>query len=99
MSATPNTPEVKVPVEMTDPEALRKAVRGVFGEEIATMMRDNLQAAIKEFGLDKVDRAHLTGMPAAPTKQRFTVADCIDVDMVFASWASDEVKPLLKNVP
>ena len=78
MSATPKTPEVKVPVEMTDPEDLRKAVRGVFGEEIATMMRDNLQAAIKEFGLDKVDRAHLTGMPAAPTKQRFTVADCID---------------------
>lgn len=87
MSAS-NTPEVKVPVEMTNPDELRKAVRGVFGDEIATMMRENLSAAIKEFGLDKVDRSHLSGMPAAPTKYRFSVADAIDA----RGWDQPQVR-------
>lgn len=52
-------PDTKFELSLTDPDKLREQLRGLMGDTIATVMREQLADSIRELGLDKIDRRHL----------------------------------------
>lgn len=55
------TPAAAKPVSatFTDPDTIREAVRSILGEDVATLLREQVAAQIKELGLTTADRRYL----------------------------------------